>query len=318
MNQAHGDWRDGYEAVLKKMVNAPWTPETDAEILKDTVDTHVHAAAGRVSPLALAKHGTVAGMRAIVLKGLYTITTDAAEVANEAIREWATERNLRPCTLYGAVSLGKVTGGVNPFAVQRALEFGAKIVWLPTMTAVGMLIKQGVPRDQAMAEGDYILRGDSLMPEIKEIVHMAAEYKAAISGGHMTFEEQLAVAEEARRRGASMFVDHPHMGCTDFTFEEIKQLADAGAMISYSFATYHPLFASPRASLRRAVEEIHELGAAKCLLATDSGQNYFASPPESFRMFIRTLLYSGLNPDMLDALTKTNPARLIGLETATS
>ena len=37
--------------------------------------------------------------------------------------------------IFGSIALNNSVGGVNPYVVEAAINFGVKIVWLPTVSA---------------------------------------------------------------------------------------------------------------------------------------------------------------------------------------
>jgi hypothetical protein len=62
-----------------------------------------------------------------------------------------------------------------------------------------------------------------------------------------------------------------------------------------------------------AAKMIRAVGPEHCVLATDYGQPANPFPAEGFATFISTLAKFGFTQAELDTMSKTNPARLLGL-----
>ena len=96
--------------------------------LEGAVDVHVHADPelfGRIGDaVEVARRCEAAGMRALVFKAHHEGTMTRAHFAN---------RQLTTLRAYGGLVLNDFVGGINPTAVQAALELGARIIWAPTM-----------------------------------------------------------------------------------------------------------------------------------------------------------------------------------------
>ena len=76
-----------------------------------------------------------AGARAIVIKGHHCSTVARAALCN-AYNRMAFDSNA--FVMYGGLALNYEAGGLNPKAVQTALEMGAKVIWLhPPLAANG-------------------------------------------------------------------------------------------------------------------------------------------------------------------------------------
>src|SRR5262245_48013305 len=68
-------------------------------------------------------------MAGFVPKGHFESTVARAHHANKELGAYP------KFTTFGAIALNRGVGGVNPSAVEIALESGAKVVWLPTLDA---------------------------------------------------------------------------------------------------------------------------------------------------------------------------------------
>jgi predicted TIM-barrel fold metal-dependent hydrolase len=62
------------------------------------------------------------------------------------------------------------------------------------------------------------------------------------------------------------------------------------------------------------IADIRALGPANIILSTDLGQPGRVNYAESYEMAITVLLKEGFTQAEIDLMTKTNPARLLGLQ----
>ncbi len=107
-------------------------PDEVKALLKDAVDLHVHS-----GPAAMArtfdhneaqKWGDEHGFKALVFKDHYVLNTSATLLLERMFPE-------RKTKIYSGLALNNVSGGINPHAVDHAVKFGAKIIWMPTLSA---------------------------------------------------------------------------------------------------------------------------------------------------------------------------------------
>jgi len=305
-------WILGYD-ICAERIWEPWSP-SNFEILKDTIDIHIHAGSGRIDEYMLAKQATEAGMRAIVLKSWHSMSVDAARVADEAVQEWTAQRGLRPVKVFGGVVLNRPVGGLNPEVVRLALQFDAKEIWMPTSSAGAYLERKGMSKQEARTKGGiYILENGELVPEAREIVDLIADSDAALSCGHLSHEEILVLIEEAKNTGVkNVIVDHPHLGSVNAPLNVQKEMVKKGAYLNHTFITLMPLFGTLNPC--EMAEDIKAVGAEHCIMSTDVGQIFSPTPVEAMRLFIQHMRVCKLSQREIDLMTKINPAKILGLE----
>ena len=99
----------------------------DLKLLVDAIDMHAHTHPALfrrpIDDLDLANHALDYGMRGFVLKDHDSSTTGRAHHVRKV------HRNLE-CV--GAVVLNRTVGGLNPYVVEGALHYGAKVIWMPS------------------------------------------------------------------------------------------------------------------------------------------------------------------------------------------
>jgi hypothetical protein len=281
------------------------------ELLRGTIDMHMHPGPDtfpfRVDALEAAKQAQQSGMKAIVLKNHFYPTVPLAIMVNQLVPG---------VKVFGSICLDYEIGGLNILALEYFAKLGAKVVWMPTFSAINSRAKMrslGLPLE---GEGYSILgTGGSLMPEIGRILNIIKKYDMVLATGHLSPKETFALINEARKTGVSkMVITHPldrEFVDQPLSLEELKQLAQMGAYIELTVLLLMPteMGHSPAA----IVEAIKTVGAEHCILSTDLGEANNPPPVEGMRMFISTLLRRGVKREEIELMAKVNPGKLLGL-----
>ena len=101
-------------------------------LLQGFVDTHVHAGptltVREFDIWQLMQEAVTGGFAAVVLKDHFIPTVPIAR----AIQEKLSETRVK---IFGSLALNNSVGGINPKAVEIAIGFGAKVIWMPTISA---------------------------------------------------------------------------------------------------------------------------------------------------------------------------------------
>jgi hypothetical protein len=290
--------------------------------LEGAVDIHIHSTPDAFPRLLddfeVASQARDAGMRAIVLKGHTTSTADRAQMSGRVVPG---------IDIFGGIVLNNPVGGLNPSAVEAAAIMGAKVVWMPTMWAENhcrYIRGQGMAGYVAIGmrfpeRGITVLEedGQTLRPEVHEILELIAKRDLVLAGGHLDLREHRVLIREARRAGVSrIVVNHPSYQPMDFSIDEQVELAEMGAYMEHCMLPLTPMWAKiadggwPPA---RVAEAIKAVGAERCILSSDLGQRHNAPPVEGLRQLIQMMRESGIAEDELHLMTRVNPARLLGL-----
>ncbi len=281
-------------------------------VMEGAIDMHVHhgPGGGSFSAYDLAVQAGQAGMRAIVLKDSGYPNAPMAELINGLVPG---------VTLFGSLCLNAYCGGLNPHAVQSAAQMGAKVIWMPTLSAansVNVYRKMGIPVSE---DGISLLdEGGQLRPEVGKILEIIKKYDIILATGHISPAECFAVVEEARKMGIDrILLTHPLGSETvldqSLTLEETIRLTRMGAYAEFTFVFHLPTELSYDPAITAA--NIRAIGPEKCVISTDLGLfGHNASPAEGFRMFIATLAHQGMSEEELTLMARTNPARLLGLD----
>jgi len=297
--------------------------EVVERLLDGAVDLHVHPYPSpfprRMDAAEAAQRAADAGMRAIVVKSHHHDT--AMDVA--ALREHGIASS--GIDVFGGIALNTQVGGLNPHAVNLCLAMGGKVVWFPTIAspkhiehhrehpqlkfpslAVDLIPEEPI---DVFANGDGKLR-----PEVHEILTMIAEADAVLASGHMPAQSIIAVFEAAKEHGVRrMIVNHPNF-VIEATKDEVKKLADLGALIEHSLCMYDEESSFHNWQIDTLVDWIRWVGPERSSLGSDLGQAGNPFPADSFRKICSRLLEAGMTEREVRMLVADNPARLLGVD----
>ena len=277
------------------------------DLVRGSIDMHLHTGpdphiARSVDAIQAAAQAAEAGMRAIVLKSHDYPTAPLASMISKIVPAVA---------VLGSLTLDTANGGLNPSAVEVCARLGGRVIWMPTFSAAHDMRKRGLP-----GEGITIVDGGGdVLPVIKDILAIVKQHRMVIATGHVSHGEAVALTRAAREAGITRIVaTHPletRFGATLGIAGQVE-MADRGAFIEHCFNCVMPL--SDRLDPARIVEVVRAVGAERCILTTDLGQEWNPPPAEGMRMMVATLLKCGLSPDEIATMIKTNPSRLLGLD----
>jgi Family of unknown function (DUF6282) len=288
------------------------------DLLAGSVDLHIHAAPDIVPRLLndfeLAAAACAVGMAAIVLKSHHMLTADRAQIAQRAFPE---------VKVFGGLALNlPACGGLNPEAVKVAIRMGARIIWLPTLSAANHIERTktrvtgnlGVMSHGFKPQPVPVLGEDGrATPEMVEILQLIAEADIILATGHLSVPEIKTVVAAARACGVEkILVNHPELWLIGMSIEDQRELAAQGAMMEVCIRS---ATAPGHAELspRVLAERIKAIGAEHVVMATDFGQVDSPPAPEGMRWYIAQMLECGIPAQDVERMTKINPSRLLGL-----
>ncbi len=329
------------EQLIKKKVI-----RKDRELLKGAIDLHVHIDPDIKTPhraqngLECAFSMKEAGMRAVIFKPLGLPTAGMAYMVNLLIEDFLA---------FGAITLNRCVGGLNPVAVKHALARGdgAKAIWFPTADALnhakffqggsypfvhgytkGLQEERTKKFDKAYdiikikpEQAVEVIRQGQLVDAGKEILDIVAEANVILGTGHMSAEEAFIFVEAAKSAGVKKIViPHPTWKVLDFKLEEMIQLASMGAYLEQCISACDPQQyvshgLTPLDPNDLAVY-IRKIGPKQTLMSTDSGMFSVPIPAESMRLYIALLLDAGITEEEIDVMVRKNPAKLLDLPEA--
>jgi hypothetical protein len=271
--------------------------------LNGVVDIHAHSDPDSVprsiDAIALARLAKERGMRGLVLKNHYEPTASLAYVVRQVVPG---------IEVFGGIDLNRSVGGVNPAAIERMVMvkggFG-RVVWLPTFDAENQVrySKENRPFVPVSKNG-------ALLPEVKQVIALAAKHGLTLETGHSSAEEGLMIIAEAKRAGVrNVVVTHAMLAPIHMSIAQMKQAAALGAYIEF---VYNALI-GPNKEFEFAdyVKAIRAVGVEHCILSSDLGQAANPVHPDGLAAFFAGLKQAGLTQSEIDQMSKTNPARAL-------
>jgi Family of unknown function (DUF6282) len=289
-------------------------PGVEDELLQDAIDCHIHAYPDFVprsqDMIQVAIDASKAKMRALAFKDHWNISCNAAYMAQRHI-DYLVERGELPhrVEIYGGVG---TCHGMNPEAVRIALQYpNCKMIWFPTFTSYGFWRSAGHPEKKGVR-----LVGDSgdVLPEVVEIMAMAAEKRVGIGFGHTDFAELLPLAKKAKELGVRATLDHPLLELNKLLLEEMKAVADLGVYVGTYCQPMIPSLYQPVADPMETIQAMKLIGPSRCIIGSDFGQVLHMDTIDGMRVFLRALLAFGIKADDVRTMIKRNPARLMWLD----
>jgi len=289
----------------------------DRKLLVDAIDMHAHTHPALfkrpIDDADLAEYASEFGMRGVVLKDHDSLTTG---------RAYHVGRMFRNLKIFGGVVLNRSAGGINPWVVEAALHYGAKVIWMPSNHSKHHNEFFDTPdypqlgRVQPQLTGPGVTVFDDhgqLKPEVGTICDLIAQADACLATGHLSLEETRALQAEANERGVRKFlVTHANWALTRYEPDVQRELIANGAYLEYvAVSCVSPIFWEQKPDELAAW--IEELGGDRLILSSDLGQASAAPHPEGMRMLISSMLDVGADYDELAKMTKGNPAHLLGL-----
>jgi hypothetical protein len=273
--------------------------------LEGIIDLHAHCAPDTVpraiDAIDLAKLAKLHGMRGLVLK---SHTEPTASLA------WLVRKQVPGVEVFGGVVLNRAVGGINPAAVESMarVEGGwGKVVWLPTTDA-----ENQVRASKASRPFVAVTKDGKLLPEVSEVLALAAKYNLVVETGHASAEECLLVVREARRLGVRrVVVTHAIVAPVTMTIAQMQTAAHDGALLEFVYGAL--LGEKPQLHIADYARAIRAVGPKACILASDLGQPGNPLHPAGLEAFFDALLKEGFTQTDIDLMSKTNPALVLGL-----
>ncbi len=304
----------------------------DVPDVAGAIDVHCHAHEGQQDALALAKHASRARMGGLLYKTLPARTRPAERVAaiRDELARWAEAEGVEPIACWAGFTTDKWNGGPSRATVEPQLQAGVRAIWMPTAShANSMHITGGwrryvdpgaatndllppMPLDEAIRlSGMYFVQGGKLDPNVADVVRLCQDYDAALFFGHVTPEEQDALAEEVDRLGyKKAVIDHPFSLYVNLSLARMQQFARAGIFLNFTYDELSPLMGVDPAAMAAAIRTV---GPEHCTLSSDAGEPLFPNSVEAMRLIMSYMRAYGLSAAAIEQMTVTNPRYLLGV-----
>jgi len=290
----------------------------DIELLRGAIDIHIHHApdlyARIQDPIELALEARSAGIRAICIKRHNFPTPGLAEMARKSVPG---------IDVFGSIALNRQVGGLNPLAVEAAIKYGVRQVWMPTIDSTnheivtgsvgqhgkGLTIKGGISDYAARQPRLYLLDADDkLLPEVVEIVRQVIDADIILNLGHTSFKEMIVLAEYAKREGAKRIVcDHPFF--LKLSTEQQLAIVERGAIMNFTSGELLPRWY--RASVTEFADSIRKVGVRNSVISTDVGQLHNPPMVEALRLTCQLLIEEDFTLEDIRTMLHHNTAKLL-------
>ena len=292
------------------------------ELVAGGFDPHVHVAPDfarrRITDLQLAERCAEVGLAGFVLKSHYTATAERAAVVRAA----------RPgTTALGAIVCNHAVGGLNATAVEVAAREGARIVWLPTVSAPAEFAEverhdpEGrVPvwvrfelelRAAGAAPRPVPVLGDDGRPlaALQEVLEVVAAHDLVLATGHLSRREIDVVVDAAvAAKVGTIVVTHPEFPSQSLSPEHQRALADRGALMERAFTTPH----TGKCTWEQVFAATRAVGAERTVWGSDLGQVFNPPVEDGLAIMAERFLAAGFSEQEVRTMAVDNTRRLAG------
>jgi hypothetical protein len=305
--------------------------------IEGAIDIHCHAHERQQDGLAIAKLASASGMKGILFK---TIVGDkrkdlagpagaVRELADDLARWCETER-CEPIKMWAGWSIGRKLKLYGAKDTEKQIKDGVVGIWMPIALHANTLSKVGgraihwgasndplyntdpIPWDEALKIGHYLVddRG-RLKSEIVDVFKVIADYDVAVSFAHATKPEIFEMAALVTKLGIrKAFVDHPFSPFVDLTLAEMRQLTAAKIYMNFTYDEISPLLGVDPAVMCATIQA---LDTDYVTLSSDAGEPLFPNTVECIRLIRGHMRAFGLEEDVIQKISATNPAKIVGL-----
>ncbi|HHY13555.1 MAG TPA: hypothetical protein GX526_02790 [Thermoanaerobacterales bacterium] len=292
------------------------------DLLENCVDIHLHVAPSliprKMDIFQMAKRAEEYNYKAIIYKDHHALTAHCAKLAND---HFSKDSNLK---VFGAVCLNNSVGGLKAEVVESAIGFGAKIIWLPTVSAKNH-IDYITKHDKFPKLANDVTINETPIPFVdkngecrEEIINIFEILKAhdniLLGAGHGDADEINTVVEKAAEMGMSdrILIDHPTF-IINASLDLIKHWAELGCYIEHTAALSVPWSSHYDIPPVELVELIRLVGVEQSILASDYGQKDNGDPIEGYDALFDVLLQNGITKDEIILMSREIPSALLGL-----
>ena len=300
---------------------AATTDNRDAEVsalLVGAIDLHCHSGPAAM-PRILDHHEALmdcanAKFSALLYKDHFYLGVSHAMILEKLFLETGVK-------LFSGIALNNANGGINPHAVNHAINIGAKIVWMPTLSAANHIEKSAteaknfpktakrtlppIPLSALDANGE-------LSDDTRQVLDLIAEGDIILAGGHLPASELHMVFADAKKRGVKkMLVNHPTyvVGCTD---EDIRQMVRMGVYMEHSICMFVE-GRSHKYGPDKLAHLIEVAGVDRPVLCSDLGLQGSPRPVEGYRQIVRQLLDLQFSEADIRTMISRNAAGLLNM-----
>jgi hypothetical protein len=280
--------------------------------LRGMYDLHVHAAPSiarrKFSALEALKLADAEELGGFLLLDHTYNTVVVAQVLNEL--------GYGP-RAFGSILLNESVGGLDPSVVEAAIALGTSQIQMPTYSSRSHKEKYGDDQKafpyQKKSKGISVLddRG-RLIQEVEEILQLLKGSSSFLGTGHLSITEIKALVSRAKELKVRVLVNSVSTDMINMPINIQKELADKGAFMEHDYAVLTKIV-HRKTLIESIVEQIHSVGAERCVIATDTGQPTNPSHVDGLKDFIMQLTAKGITEHEVDLMTRNNPQIVLGI-----
>lgn len=280
-------------------------------ILKGVIDMHIHSAPDirqrKLDDLQIMEAAVERGVRAVVIKSHQVPTPDRATLVNRIAKERYGEDV--PFTMFGGVTLNRWVGGLNPYAVEAACKLGAKVIWLPTMSAENHVAKGSA------GPAVPVTKDGKVVDAMQDIFQLVKDYDVVLGTGHISAQECFVVTEAARNAGVKkLVITHPEFHIVGMSLEDqIRIVKDYDVLLEKVYA--QPIGGGVyKKNLPDNIAAMREIPARNIVVSTDGGQMQNPEWYKTITEYVEYMYSEGIPEADIVQMTHTNAAQLLGIE----
>jgi hypothetical protein len=288
------------------------------ELLEGAIDLHVHPSPSpfprRIGIYEAAKQAAAAGFEAIFVKSHHHSMVSDVQALSEAMGSL-------PLPVYSGVALNNQVGGINPYAVELALQQGGRVVWFPTIASHRHIcvhdseLKFPSSTLEMRHNEPVTIRDESghVLEEVRDILALIKDQDAILAGGHLGIEELDLLIRTAHEMGLRrVLVNHPNfvIGATPGQCAEWAQL---GAYFEHSLCMYDERSTFFHWKVDVLLDYVKAVGVERTLLGSDLGQANNPLPIESYEKIVRALLEEGVSGEDIRRMVGGTAREVAGL-----
>jgi len=162
-----------------------------------------------------------------------------------------------------------------------------------------------------------VSKNGQLLPEVVQVIALAAKYQLTLETGHSSAADGLLIVHEARKKGVQhVVVTHAMASPILMTIPQMQEAARDAAYIEFVYGATLPADNGANAVIPMSeyAKAIRAIGPQSCILSSDLGQPKRPLHPDGLAMFFAALRKEGIPQADIDLMSKTNPARALGLQ----
>lgn len=288
------------------------------DLLDGAVDLHVHPGPSpfprRIGIFEAARQAKEAGFRAILVKSHHHCMVTDVRTLTDAM-------GALPLDVMSGVALNNQIGGLNPYAVELALQQGGRIVWFPTIASAKHIcvhndelkFPSATSEMRASAPISILDAEGKLKPEVHEIFALIKAHDAILAGGHLDTAELDVLFKGAHKAGLGrLLVNHPNF-VVGAPPEVVAEWVGLGAYIEHSLCMYDERSTFFHWKIDTLLEYISAAGVQRTLLCSDLGQKNNPLPVEAYEKMVGALLDNGVPAADIRKMVGGNAGELAGL-----